>query len=203
MHYNPWNNIYTNNFVTTLDKGLQECGPRLSLGVAFHTPRSVKECEGINPHTPKGTPTLGVGVPMDSRIFRVRLQGSKPIDLKSSLYHWKVIKTKMFKMCSHCPFGHPKHKLWSKERLEVKLPTTKSWESTRFPCVQAACDISLKIFWQGLQLFFILHCNRRSARKVMGPQSCGSPRCGNFEEWESRDKMPFGCGPRGEVQTIL
>jgi hypothetical protein len=39
----------------------------------------------------------------------------------------------------HCPFGHLKHKLWPKERLRVKLtiwfPTTKSWESTQFPCV--------------------------------------------------------------------
>jgi len=30
-----------------------------------HAPRSARECEGIDPHTPKGTPTLGVGVPMD------------------------------------------------------------------------------------------------------------------------------------------
>jgi hypothetical protein len=31
----------------------------------------------------------------------------------------------------------------------------------------------------------------------MGPQSCGSPSCGNFEIpiWDSRDKKPFGCGP--------
>jgi hypothetical protein len=31
----------------------------------------------------------------------------------------------------------------------------------------------------------------------MGPQSYESPICGNFgtPTWESRDKMPFGCGP--------
>ncbi len=38
---------------------------------------SVRECEGVNTHTPKATPTLGDGVPMDSRNFRERLQGSK------------------------------------------------------------------------------------------------------------------------------
>ncbi len=27
-------------------------------------------CQGMNPHTPKWTPILGVGVPMDSRFFR-------------------------------------------------------------------------------------------------------------------------------------
>ncbi len=45
----------------------------------------------MNSHTPKWTPMLGVGVPTDSRIFRERLQGSKPIALKSSLYHWKKL----------------------------------------------------------------------------------------------------------------
>jgi hypothetical protein len=50
------------------------------------------------------------------------LQWSKPIALKSSLYHWKAIETKMSEMGSHDPFRHPKHKLWSKERLAVKLP---------------------------------------------------------------------------------
>jgi len=39
----------------------------------------------------------------------------------------------------------------------------------------------------------------------MGPQSCRSPNFGNFETpiWDSQDKMPFGCGPRGEAQSIL
>jgi len=42
---------------------LQRCGPRESLGVTSHTPGSVGTCEGVNPHTPKATPTLGDGVP--------------------------------------------------------------------------------------------------------------------------------------------
>jgi hypothetical protein len=39
----------------------------------------------------------------------------------------------------------------------------------------------------------------------MASQSRGSPNFGDFEipTWESRDKKPFGCGPRGEVQSIL
>jgi hypothetical protein len=45
----------------------------------------------MNPHTPKGTPTLGVGVPVDFRIFRKWLQGSKLIGLRRSLYHWKKL----------------------------------------------------------------------------------------------------------------
>jgi hypothetical protein len=61
----------------------QEGGP----GVTFHAPGSARECEGMNPHTPKGTPTLGVRIPMDSQIFREQLQGSKLIGLKRLLYH--------------------------------------------------------------------------------------------------------------------
>jgi hypothetical protein len=75
----------------------------------------------------------------------------------------------MFKMGSHDPFGHLKHKLWSKERSGM---TTKSRELTRFPC-----DLPLESSWQGLQLCFIPHRNRRSACKVMGPQSCKNPNC--------------------------
>jgi hypothetical protein len=64
---------------------------------------------------------LGVGAPVDSQIFRGRLQGSKPNRLKSCLYHYKVIETLMSKMSSHDPFEHFKHKLWPKERPGVKL----------------------------------------------------------------------------------
>jgi hypothetical protein len=44
----------------------QDGSPR----VTFHVPRSVGKCDGMNPHTPKWVPTLGVGIPMDSQIFR-------------------------------------------------------------------------------------------------------------------------------------
>jgi hypothetical protein len=37
-----------------------------SSGIMPHVRMNARECEGTNPHTPKGTPTLGVGVPMDS-----------------------------------------------------------------------------------------------------------------------------------------
>jgi hypothetical protein len=115
----------------------------------------------------------------------------------------------MSKMGLHEPFGHLQNKLWQKARPGVKLavwlPTTKSQESTRPRCVQVECDTPLESSWRGLQLFFRPHCNRRSANEVRRPQSCGSPRCWNFETptWESQDKKPFGCDPRGELQSIL
>jgi hypothetical protein len=77
----------------------------------------------------------------------------------------------------------------------------KSQESTQFPCMQATCDIPLKSSRRGLQLCFKLHCDRRFAQEVTRPQNCKSPSCCNFGTftWESRDKKPFECGPRGEA----
>jgi hypothetical protein len=96
-----------------------------------------------------------------------------------------------------------------KERLRVKLTiwlsTTKSWESTRPRCVQVECDTPLESSWQGLQLCFKPHCDQTSTEEVMCPQSCRSPNYWNFDTpiWESRNKKSFGCGPLGELQTIL
>jgi hypothetical protein len=79
----------------------------------------------------------------------------------------------MFKMGSHCSFGHLKHKLWSKVRSGVKIasltPDQKSQESTRFTCLQMACDIPLESSRQGLQLCFRPHFNPKS-------QSYGAPK---------------------------
>jgi len=170
--------------LVTKAKGLQRCGPRESLGVTSHTPGNVGKCEGVNPHTPKATPTLENGVLVDFRNFRDQFQRSKLNGLRLSLYHGKALGTWMFKMGSYCSFGHLKHKLWPKEGLGVKLPislpTRKSQESTRFTCLQTVCDIPLESSRRGLQLFFRLHLDPRSACRVMGLQSCGNPNIGDF-----------------------
>jgi hypothetical protein len=85
----------------------------------------------------------------------------------------------------HDPFGYLKHKLWPKEGSSVKLPiwlpTTKSWESPWFICVQVVCHISLERSQRGLQLSLRLHLNWRSEKNIMGLQSCKSPNFRNFE----------------------
>jgi len=35
-----------------------------------HAPENAREYEGIDPATPKGTPTLGVRISVDSQMFR-------------------------------------------------------------------------------------------------------------------------------------
>jgi hypothetical protein len=71
--------------LTTKARACKGAGQERSSTVASHAFGSVKECEGMSPHTPKRAPTVGVGVSMDSWIFREQLQGSKPIGLKRSL----------------------------------------------------------------------------------------------------------------------
>jgi len=68
--------------VTTLTLGSR---PRQGLWKVVGQERklgSESKCEGMNPHTPKGVSTLGVGILVDSRMFREQLQGSKPNGLK-------------------------------------------------------------------------------------------------------------------------
>jgi len=68
-------------------------GKKGSPSVTFHAPGNVGKCEGMNPYILKWAPTLGVGVPMDSRIYKNMSQGPKFIGLKNFLYHWKFFKT--------------------------------------------------------------------------------------------------------------
>ncbi len=74
-------------------KRLQGCGPKGSPKVTSHTLGNARKCEGVNTHIPKATPTLGYGVPVNSRNFRERFQGSKLNGLWRSLYHWKALET--------------------------------------------------------------------------------------------------------------
>ncbi len=127
--------------------------------------------------------------------------------------HWikkffDIIKKLLKRRCLNWlawPIWTSKTEVWPKERpgvkLAIKLLTTKSQESTRFPYVQVTCDIPLESSQQRLQFCFKLHLNQRSSHKVMGPQNHRNPNLGNFGTpiWESWDKMSFGCGPRGEA----
>jgi len=112
-------------------------------------------------------------------------------------------------MASHEPFGHLQHKLWSKEgpgiKLAVWFPITKSWESTRFQCVQVKCDRPLESSRGELQLWFRRRPYPSSKREVMNVQSLGNPNWDSFGTplWESREKEPFGCKCGGELQIIL
>jgi hypothetical protein len=73
--------------LATKARACKSAGQEGSPGITFCALESAKKCEGMNLHTPKGTPTLGIEVPVDSRIFKERSQGSKLIGLRCYLYH--------------------------------------------------------------------------------------------------------------------
>jgi hypothetical protein len=88
--------VWCHNFrfgLTTKANAYKGACQEWSMGVTFHALENVGECEGMNLHIPKWTATLGVGVLMNSWIFRRWWKGSKLIGLKNSLYHWKALGT--------------------------------------------------------------------------------------------------------------
>jgi len=89
FHYHNYITCRNPSFgLATKGRACKGAGQKWSLGITFHAPGSVGKREGLNPHTPKWTPTLGIGVLVDFQIFKGWLQGSKFIGLKSYLYHW-------------------------------------------------------------------------------------------------------------------
>jgi hypothetical protein len=59
--------------LATKARACKGAGQKKSPVVASHAPGNVGECEGMNPHIPKGVPTLGVKVLVDFRILKERL----------------------------------------------------------------------------------------------------------------------------------
>ncbi len=102
----------------------------------------------MNPHTLKWTPIVWIGVQMDSRIFKVQFQGGQnPLVWRVLYIIGKLLKRKCLK------WAHMTHlDIWNTSygqkrsgvKLAIWLPTIKSWELTRFPSVQATCDIPLE-----------------------------------------------------------
>jgi hypothetical protein len=181
---------------------------RLSPRVAFHAPRSAKSVRERTLTLPSELPCWELESQWTSESSKNDWRGQNSLDWSVPYIIGKLLEPRCLKWLAWL-IWNLKDKLWSKEGSRVKLAvwllTTKSCESTWFPCVQVACHIPLKRSQWELQLFLRPHINWRFAEKVMGPQSCKSPKFGNFETptWKSWDKMPFGCGPRGEAQNIL
>jgi hypothetical protein len=61
--------------LVTKVRACKGAGQEGSPGVTSHVPRSVGECEGMNPHTPKWAPILGIKVHLESNC-----RGQNPLD---------------------------------------------------------------------------------------------------------------------------
>jgi hypothetical protein len=57
----------------------------------------VRECEGVNTHTPKATPTLGDGVSMDSQNFKNNCRGQNPMACDVLYIIGKLLKRRCLK----------------------------------------------------------------------------------------------------------
>ncbi len=90
-----WNDLSYHNpnlgFVTKA-RGCKVACQKGDLGVTSHVPRSAKNAREWNLTLPSELQCWELESQKDSQIFRAWLQGSKPIYLRSSLYHWKLIE---------------------------------------------------------------------------------------------------------------
>jgi hypothetical protein len=163
---------------------------------------------GNEPHTPKWTLTLGVGLPMASRIFRRQWQKLKFIALKNSLYHWKALKIGMFKMGSHDPFGYLKHKLWPK-----KMGKKSSWQFD-FRALKVVSRPDLLAWrWHATHLWKALDESynfsldlisfKGSKKKLWAPKVARDPISGILGLDDISNKMAFGCWPCDQALRIL
>jgi hypothetical protein len=109
-----------NHGLTTKARVCKGAGQKWSLKVTFHAFGSVGECEGMNPHIPKWAPTLKVGVPMDSWIFRKVFQGSKFIGLNSFFTIGKLFKQKCLKWACMAHLNTQKTSYGQKKGQESK-----------------------------------------------------------------------------------
>jgi hypothetical protein len=83
--------------LTTKARSCEGASQKWSLGVTLHALGSVGECEGMNFHTSKWAPILGMGVPMDSQIFKGWLQGSNSLDWRAPYIIGKLLELKYLK----------------------------------------------------------------------------------------------------------
>jgi hypothetical protein len=92
----------------------------------------------------------------------------------------------MSEMASHWSFGHLQPKLCAKEgsgvKLIIRIPTTKSQESTRSWRPLGECNMELESSRRGLQVWFRPSPDQRSRREAMMSQSPKSPKPGQFRD---------------------
>jgi hypothetical protein len=88
----------------------------------------------------------------------------------------------MFKMGSYCPYGHLKHKLWSKEKLGVKLavwlPTIKSRTRPDFLICRQGVIYRWKTLDEGYNFAWDLITIKGLQARLWAPKVMGIPVVG-------------------------
>jgi hypothetical protein len=115
----------------------------------------------------------------------------------------------MYEMGSHDPFGHLKHKSWSKEGSGVKFDNLtpnhkKSGIDPISLCAGGMPHIVEKLSMRTTTLLWTSYQSKVCKESYVPPKSWKS------QVWEFRDfdlgvpgQNAFGCGPHGEAESII
>ncbi len=150
------------------------------------------ECENEHSHSQVSSHFGSWNLSGLSKFLESDCRGQNPSHWKVFYIIEKLLKRKCLKWAymTHLDIWNTSYGQKKGRESNWQFPTIRSLESTRFSCVQVACNTSLKSFWWRPQLCFRPHLDQRSTHKVIAPQSCENPNFGNFGTpiWESRDK---------------
>jgi hypothetical protein len=210
-------------WLATKARGLQDCGPRSRFGSHITCSRECKEykeCEGVNLHTPKWTPTLGVGESWSpkrtSETSESILRGQNSMAC-CALY----INGKLFNC--RCPkWARIAHlDIWNTSYGQKKARESNSRESASFDSWLLkvgnrpeilGCREHATYRWKGLDETYNFPSDGNSIggllRKLWGFKVPGVP-LGEISGLSRGSpgtlgtKRPVGCHPRDESQSIL
>jgi hypothetical protein len=157
-------------------------------------------------HTPKSGNFESSGTPKNSE-FEFRGQNTS---------HWGVLYTIGKVLKCRCPkWPRMSHLDICSTSYGRKMCRESSWQFDSRPLkvrnrldpgvCRVKCDTLLESSRRELQFWFKPRPNPSSGQGVMHAQSLVSPNQDSFETplWESREKEPFGCSLRTELQRIL
>jgi hypothetical protein len=184
-------------------RGLQSCRPKGSLGVTLHALRSVGKCEGMNPHTPKATPTLGDGVLVDFWIFKIESSKGDCRGQNSMAWIFHYING-MFLKCRCLKWAHVTNlDIWNTNYGKKKGRWESNWQFDSWPLKVRNWPRSLawrwcatyrwKSFNEGYNFALDLISIGGLRAKLWDPKVAGVPTLASSglplgPTWESRDK---------------
>jgi hypothetical protein len=159
--------------------------------------------------TLKCTPTLGVALVRESRMFKTLVGKANKHQIGPLGHHWKGFEMSMLKVPSHCSFRHDLHELWSKEKGKRQIGNltpdhkpleSKNQMSSDWSVLYIVGKIFLKVIRYYLWIFKIDFIWERYECPKFWDNN--NPNFGT-PTWESRGEVTFGCNPHREAQSIL
>jgi hypothetical protein len=207
-------------WLATKVRGLRGCGPRSRPGSHITCSRECKEsreCEGMNPHTLKWTPTLGVGESWSPKgtpeTSEKDLRGQISMPRGVLYINGKLLKRRCLKWAR---IAHSD--IWNTSYDRKKGQESNSRESASFDSRPLkvgnrpeilGCRRRATYRWKVLDESYNFASDRTSIRgllaKLWGFKVPGVPQGGisGLPAGSPGSEKPFGCGLRGESQSIL